>query len=576
MKHQNNDSAVTSRYVENGNVSFCLSENITSNISQVPHNALPTAYERTEQQAQPVHTRNRICCRELLTEHYKKNAREEWCAMFHFLAFIFLTPFLSFLATSQTNSCRILWDEVKQISFDSCYSIVPQVVAIGDTVHILWLNSYFVQCTDAELGIFYSRSIDGGNTFSTPQQLITGLISSGGQGQLTVSGKYLNVLYSARIDTLYTIIYGIGLLRSTDAGETWERKYVSTEHWAAYSIAALDSFVYIMFGYSMSNPYRLYNGVLMSKDYGATFDTIALGLPFTDFDGRAGVKRLLATKQGLHYVYTLNNPVRNVSISEIGYLRSTDLGYTWLQPETLSTIDYNHSQQPRIDGNSNGNLCVAWQDHKYGGEFYGTIFITSSNNDGISWSEEQAISQYGTASATDIAFENNIVAVTWTNEQILDTIFQSRMNFSTDGGLTWNGYMDIVSDTSSYPSISLSQGKVHVKWYKFPDIFYMKGNFSPSCYPPPEKYALLQNYPNPFNNGTTIEYDVPNSNTTMSLIIYNILGQEITRLLDNTIQEYGHYQVRWDVPQGGISSGVYFYRLITPTFTETRKLILMR
>ncbi|MBI3195407.1 MAG: T9SS type A sorting domain-containing protein [Ignavibacteriae bacterium] len=148
------------------------------------------------------------------------------------------------------------------------------------------------------------------------------------------------------------------------------------------------------------------------------------------------------------------------------------------------------------------------------------------------------------------------------------------MNYSTNAGNTWNGYFNIGTDTGSSPSVSISKGTIHIVWWKYPDIFYMKGNFSPSCYPPPEKYALLQNYPNPFNNETTIEYDVPSNNTEISLFIYNILGQEITRLFDNDIQEYGHHRVMWDATE--VSSGVYFYRLITPTFTETRKLILLR
>ncbi|MBI3195590.1 MAG: hypothetical protein HYZ34_14155 [Ignavibacteriae bacterium] len=377
------------------------------------HSARYKTYDKSELKSQTAclsecsntyrqaHTCNRICCRVLLTEHYKKNARKGWCAMFHFMAFIFLIPFLSFLATAQTNNCRILWDDVKQISFDSCHSVVPQVVAVGDTIHILWFNAYFVQCTDGELGIYFSRSIDGGNTFSSPQRLNTRFISSGGQGQLVVSGKYLNVLCSARIDTMNPVIYGIGLLRSTDAGETWETKILSTELWAAYSIAALDSFVYITFGYSVRNPYRLYDGVLMSNDYGATFDTIALGLPFTDFDGRAGVRRLLATKRGLHFVYN----VELFGIPEIAYRRSTDNGYTWPAPETLSTVEPLTSQQPRIGGDDNGNLYVVWNDGKYGGNFSGTILMRQSTDNGETWLSEQAISQYATAIFSDIAID---------------------------------------------------------------------------------------------------------------------------------------------------------------------------
>ena len=93
----------------------------------------------------------------------------------------------------------------------------------------------------------------------------------------------------------------------------------------------------------------------------------------------------------------------------------------------------------------------------------------------------------------------------------------------------------------------------------------------------PNEFDLSQNYPNPFNPVTTIAYALPKQ-ANVRLIIYNLLGQEIARLVDNG-QEAGFYSVRWNGRTSGGSlaaSGIYFYRLIAGDFVETKKMMLLR
>ncbi len=90
-------------------------------------------------------------------------------------------------------------------------------------------------------------------------------------------------------------------------------------------------------------------------------------------------------------------------------------------------------------------------------------------------------------------------------------------------------------------------------------------------------FALLQNYPNPFNPSTTISYRLP-ENGRVSLKIYNVLGQEIRTLVNGT-QSAGLQAVQWDGKDNhgqAVSSGVYFYRLETSSFTKTMKMMMMR
>jgi hypothetical protein len=88
----------------------------------------------------------------------------------------------------------------------------------------------------------------------------------------------------------------------------------------------------------------------------------------------------------------------------------------------------------------------------------------------------------------------------------------------------------------------------------------------------PLVYSLNQNYPNPFNPTTTISYTLP-AQSTVSLKVFNVLGQEVETLV-NTVQGSGNHIVVFDASR--ISSGVYFYRLEAGKFTQVMKMMLLK
>lgn len=88
----------------------------------------------------------------------------------------------------------------------------------------------------------------------------------------------------------------------------------------------------------------------------------------------------------------------------------------------------------------------------------------------------------------------------------------------------------------------------------------------------PDNFMLYQNYPNPFNPKTTINYDLPIT-SYVKLVIYDVLGREIKVLADEEFCA-GKYEVEWDA--SNYPSGVYFYKLAAPAYTETRKMILLK
>jgi photosystem II stability/assembly factor-like uncharacterized protein len=88
----------------------------------------------------------------------------------------------------------------------------------------------------------------------------------------------------------------------------------------------------------------------------------------------------------------------------------------------------------------------------------------------------------------------------------------------------------------------------------------------------PQTDILHQNYPNPFNPATTIEFSIAKT-SRVKITIYDVLGRELTVLL-NEIRRTGNYKIKFTAER--LASGVYFYTLTTGSFTETKKLVILK
>lgn len=89
----------------------------------------------------------------------------------------------------------------------------------------------------------------------------------------------------------------------------------------------------------------------------------------------------------------------------------------------------------------------------------------------------------------------------------------------------------------------------------------------------PMNFDLAQNYPNPFNPTTTIRYTIAKA-ANVSLVIYNVLGEEILTLVNNQFTEPGIYNVVFDA--SNLASGTYIYRLTADDFVMTKKMVLSK
>jgi photosystem II stability/assembly factor-like uncharacterized protein len=111
----------------------------------------------------------------------------------------------------------------------------------------------------------------------------------------------------------------------------------------------------------------------------------------------------------------------------------------------------------------------------------------------------------------------------------------------------------------------------------YPLPFFMTG-IKPIGTAVPEKFELSQNYPNPFNPSTKIRFDIGKTEngkqkTVTKLMIFDITGREIATLVNEHLQP-GSYEVTFDGSK--LTSGVYYYRIKTNSFTDTKRMVLIK
>ncbi|HZW39178.1 MAG TPA: T9SS type A sorting domain-containing protein [Ignavibacteriaceae bacterium] len=248
---------------------------------------------------------------------------------------------------------------------------------------------------------------------------------------------------------------------------------------------------------------------------------------------------------------------------------STDSGKTWTIVRYARTdSDYNvHSAL--FPDSMNGYLGTSQQDQTY--TFHGTIIKTTDG--GLTWAPinvDNNIMLYYLSLTDSI----NGVAWDWYGESY----------YITHGGFTtWEKkfcnslaryylYKDCkefyVSGDSGYFAKSTDCGDT---WTEIPFVVLNPTDVDENN-STITNYSLEQNYPNPFNPSTTIKYSLPTDNF-VSIKIFDLLGNEIA-ILVNEEKSSGEYEITWNA--SAYPSGVYFMKMTSGKFTETKKMLLMK
>jgi hypothetical protein len=138
--------------------------------------------------------------------------------------------------------------------------------------------------------------------------------------------------------------------------------------------------------------------------------------------------------------------------------------------------------------------------------------------------------------------------------------------------LTGNG-TTTQSKTYSYSDKNLSDGKYYYRLrqmdYDGTSSYSKTAEVNVSS---PITYELSQNYPNPFNPSTSIQFTIPEAGF-VTLKVYNMLGQEIRSLVSG-IKEAGSHTIQFNADN--LNSGLYLYKIEAGSFTQVRKMTLLK
>ena len=203
------------------------------------------------------------------------------------------------------------------------------------------------------------------------------------------------------------------------------------------------------------------------------------------------------------------------------------------------------------------NILCAGGDFEYGAS------IVSTTNSGTNWIYNE-LGVFGISNAIGYRTQNEI----WVSMNLIDSFL-----LSTDGGYNWDLLptpgSSIISDMtfSDYRNgWAVGKNGVILKYNSSLINIFNTVNFTP------EHFTLYQNYPNPFNPNTNLEFGISKSGF-VTLKVYDVLGNEVAVLV-NENKAPGYYNIQFD--GSDLSSGVYYYRLESSGFVQTKRMMLLK
>lgn len=437
-------------------------------------------------------------------------------------------------------------------------------------VHVFWREEFCNPFGNCWPRLAYKHSTNDGETWSDTalfRDIPTQVLSIAA----TTSSNAIHVVYGT-----YDIGHWIEYRRSTDHGLSWSnpmRVSPAGYHASNPTIASNGTSLHLSWeGWDPSN--NAYVFYRRSLNEGLSWGSV---LPL---GARGQASSLSVDNNTVHLGwFTLDT-----LLTRIRYRRSTDNGTSWSPIASLSsdTASGYYSLAAAI-----GHVYTVW----IGGSWsqpHG-LFFKRSRDGGMNWDPESLIVPLtpptNSPIPTAIASGSN-VHILWV---LQDTMSERAViyNRSTDYGNTWEPPVQISRRSfytaQGYVSATTLGTTVHAAWgdsagpLGLSDIFYSRYPFGNVTTIEddavlPTAFALHQNYPNPFNPSTKIRFTLPRREF-VSLKIYNLIGQEISTLVSENIP-IGTHEIEWNPHD--LPSGIYFCRLQAGSFTETKKLILIR
>jgi len=241
-----------------------------------------------------------------------------------------------------------------------------------------------------------------------------------------------------------------------------------------------------------------------------------------------------------------------------------------------------------MDIDNNGNVLVT-------GTSIGTVSQTDSNyatlkytsNGVLEWSVyyTRVGSTFNVSRSVTCDNEGNIY-VTGYSRMIASSDDYTTIKYSPDGIPLWIFVYNGPDNSSDFPNsvaVDNNTGSVYITGrsnsilggYDYTTIKYGElvglKHIGTSV---PNSFGLFQNYPNPFNPETRFKFDIP-KNSQVDMIVFDVQGKSVVQKNFGVLQP-GEYEYIFDAAQSGLSSGVYFYRIIAGEFVGTKKMVLVK
>lgn len=175
-----------------------------------------------------------------------------------------------------------------------------------------------------------------------------------------------------------------------------------------------------------------------------------------------------------------------------------------------------------------------------------------------------------------IVYDSATTSIKIYKNGVLDnTVVQTApLNFTAGTGFSVGGYsssagLEGLMDEFRFYKRALGQAEITATWNQNLGVIT---SVTPITTQIPKEYKLSQNYPNPFNPVTKINYSLPKSGF-VTMKVYDMLGREVVNLISEN-KTAGNYSV--DFNASNLTSGVYFYRLESNGFVDTKKMMLVK
>lgn len=354
-----------------------------------------------------------------------------------------------------------------------------------------------------------------------------------------------------------------GLFKTTDRGESW---VYST------NMEKMQTVSY----------HPEVEGLIFASSVESDFFEGGIDAVYKSTDGGESWK-IVSTQRIIQFDYDKNDPNivyalgRKYSI----LYRSTDQGESWdiiFGENELENFPYAEGKVLRVSGSNPNNIYLGFRD-TFDDKREGMIFYSSDG--GENWTRiESKLNELdngghvATIWLDELQSGRMYVGTYSFGQPLTDNFSNGGLYLTEDNGNSWRkvygSAVNVIKADNETPRNMYIGTKFGVK--TFLDTLTVTSVRNDEEEILPSEYALFQNFPNPFNPSTQIKYAIPNG-TNVKLKVFDILGKEIITLV-NGYKNAGTYEVQFDA--SNLPSGVYLYRLETESFSQTKKLMLIK